>query len=306
MDKIPLKHRVYALGETVLDLVSDGGFAMHAIPGGSMLNASVSLGRMGVDVHLMSEFGDDRAGCLIADFLNENNVQTEYCLRHQGRQTSIALAFLDESKKAAYTFYHDTPEKRDETMIPEFKETDILLFGSFFAVKPDRSTFIQKVLQKALSAKSTIYYDLNIRKAHEGEFENLKDSFLNNISKASIVKGSDEDFLYLFGISDIEKLYEKISPMCRLLIVTNGNKPVEVITPFFRKQYNVPSITPVSTIGAGDNFNAGFIYGLALSGIGSTSIDKISIENMDMITACGVAFATEACLSKENFIKGNF
>ena len=68
-DNHPNDRKVYALGETVLDLVSDGGYTMRVIPGGSVLNASVSLGRMGIEVHLLSEFGADKAGILLMSFL---------------------------------------------------------------------------------------------------------------------------------------------------------------------------------------------------------------------------------------------
>ena len=127
---------VFALGETVLDLVSDGGFSMRAVPGGSVLNASVSLGRMGVDVQLISEFGADMAGKLIDNFLNSNGVLTNFCARYPNHKTSLALAFLDSSKKASYSFYHDSPENLDLVNIPVFGNSDILLFGSFYAVKP--------------------------------------------------------------------------------------------------------------------------------------------------------------------------
>jgi fructokinase len=298
--------KVYALGETVLDLVSDGGFNLQAVPGGSVLNASVSLGRMGVDVNLISEFGADNAGNLIDGFLKSNGVHTDFCIRHPENKTSLALAFLDNSRNATYTFYHDSPEKLRETNFPVFQKEDILLFGSFYSVKPDRRDFILKVLQFASEVSSILYFDLNIRKAHSGEMATLMHSYLNNIAVATIVKGSDEDFKDLFGISDPAAVYDKVSRYCKILIVTSGSKPVQVFTPNYIRTYNVPEIIPVSTIGAGDNFNAGFIYGLTTSAIDTKNVAEISTAEMDWMVACGLAFATETCLSTENYIKGKF
>ena len=107
-----LKHTriVYALGETVLDIVSDGSLIMNAIPGGSVLNASVSLGRMGVIVSLISESGIDKAGEIIELFLKRNGVLTDCCIKHPHHKTPLALAFLDDEKKASYSFYYDIPE----------------------------------------------------------------------------------------------------------------------------------------------------------------------------------------------------
>ncbi|MFA5973078.1 MAG: carbohydrate kinase [Lentimicrobiaceae bacterium] len=298
--------KVYTLGETVLDIVADGGYSFQAVPGGSVLNASVSLSRMGVDVNLISEFGADKAGNLIDEFLKANAVQTGFCTRYKNHKTSIALAFLDSSKKASYSFYHDSPEKSDEILLPVFQKEDILLFGSFYSVKPNRRDLLLKVLHKAVEARSVIYYDLNIRKVHSNDFDKLMISFLDNISVATIVKGSDEDFMNLFGLSDPAAVYEKVSQHCKILILTRGSKPAQVFTPEYSRIYTVPEIEPVSTIGAGDSFNAGFIYGLVTSGISTDNIADIPVAELDRLAACGIAFATETCLSTQNYIKGNF
>jgi len=311
----PFKRPVYALGETVLDLVSnrsngnnygENGFTMHAIPGGSVLNASVSLGRMGTEIQLITEFGDDKAGDLIAEFLHTNSVNTDYCTRHLNYRTSLALAFLDNAKNASYSFYHDTPASLDDNRVPDFSRNDILLFGSYYAVKTDRREFVLNVLHKAVEAKSTIYYDLNIRKAHTAELEMLMPYYMNNISVATIVKGSDEDFKNIFGISDPAAVYEKIRQYCTFLIITSGSKPLHVFTPGFTKMYQVSEISPVSTIGAGDNFNAGFIYGLSTTGFDSKQLKSLSVQEMDRIVGCGLAFATETCLSEANYIPARF
>lgn len=309
------KLKVFAVGETVLDLVSlpaqssqavGEELTFRAVPGGSVLNASVSLGRMGIEVYLISEFGADKTGTIIDEFLRNNAVDTSFAIRHQENNTSLALAFLDFARNATYSFYHDTPEKLEIINIPVFQKDDIMLFGSFYAVKPNRRDYIRSVLQTASEAGALIYYDLNYRKTHCSDMEILLQPYLDNIAKASIVKGSDEDFYNLFGVSDPVVIYEKVSPYCKILIITNGSNPVQVFTPVHLKTYKVPDIIPVSTIGAGDNFNAGFIYGLATSEINSKNITEISESDLDRLTGCGLAFATEACLSADNYIKGNF
>ncbi len=305
-DILQNKRKVYALGETVLDLVSNDGITFLAVPGGSVLNASVSLGRMDVDVSLLSEFGADKTGDLISNFLKKNHVTTEFCLRHSNSKTSIALAFLDSNKNASYSFYHDVPEAMPDIEIPAFCNDDILLFGSFYAVKPNRRHFLLKILQKAVEARSVIYYDLNIRAAHAAEMDTLLPSFLNNISVATVVKGSDEDFFQLFGLTDPEAVYERVKRFCAILIITNGAKPLHIFTPLFSKSYAAKSIIPVSTVGAGDNFNAGFVYGLTKTTFGTKQLADIQVTDMDKLVGCGLAFATETCLSNENYIKGDF
>jgi fructokinase len=304
-------HKVYALGETVLDLVTEpislgSGFNMKAVPGGSVLNASVSLGKMGIDVNLVSEFGADKAGDAIEGFLESNGVKTDFCIRHPKNKTSIALAFLDDNKNASYSFYHDSPEHMQPHETPAFSTNDVLLFGSYYAVKPSRRKFVLDIVHKALEAKSLIYYDLNIRKAHAGEQELLMTSFLENMKATTIVKGSDEDFRNLFGITEVEEVYAKVSTYCQNLLITCGSQPVHIFTPSYHKIFPVQTIKPVSTIGAGDNFNAGFIYGLVTSGISTGNLAEIPSTIIDRVVACGLAFASETCCSADNYITKKF
>jgi fructokinase len=46
------------------------------------------------------------------------------------------------------------------------------------------------------------------------------------------------------------------------LILTAGAKSIRVFTPEGQEEYAVEPIETVSTIGAGDNFNAGYIYAM--------------------------------------------
>lgn len=315
MTEILSRPTVFAMGETLLDMVlqpqSDTqenaeACLFRAVPGGSVLNAAVSLGRIGVDVQLISEYGNDRAGELINDFLNKNAVKTNFCTRYPDHKTPIALAFLDQSKSASYSFYLDTPDCLSHSNLLSFKENDILLFGSFYSVKPDRRSFILPVLKNASETNTAIYYDLNIRKNHLPVNDELMSSYLNNISFATVVKGSDEDFVNLFGTDDPEAIYQKISSYCKILIITRGKRPLHFFMPGMHKTYPIPEITPVSTIGAGDNFNAGFIYGLSTTQFDAGQIHNIPETEIDRMVACGIAFSTETCLAADNYISSNF
>ena len=151
-----------------------------------------------------------------------------------------------------------------------------------------------KILKNAVKAGATIYYDLNIRKAHTHEMDILMPSFMNNIAVASIVKGSDEDFFHLFGLSNPEEIYRKVNPYCKTLIITCGEKPMHIFTPDYCKSYNINKI------------NAGFIFGLATMVFSTKNCYEFSEVEIDRIVGCGLAFANETCLSSENYIAGNF
>jgi fructokinase len=69
---------------------------------------------------------------------------------------------------------------------------------------------------------------------------------------------------------------------------------------------SVPVIEPVSTIGAGDNFNAGLIWTLTKYGISKKEMEHLPVTIMQSILANGIFFSAEVCMSYENYISDDF
>ncbi len=66
--------KVIGIGETILDIIFRGDQPSAAVPGGSVFNGIVSLGRMGINVGFISETGNDRVGNIILQFMRDNNI----------------------------------------------------------------------------------------------------------------------------------------------------------------------------------------------------------------------------------------
>ena len=184
----------------------------------------------------------------------------EFVCRHPNTKSHITLAFLDEHNDAQYEFYKD--HKRDllDIPLPQITADDIVLFGSFFAINPVIRPVTRKLLTEAREAGAWIYYDVNFRKNHIADLPQILPNIEENMQLASVVRGSMEDFDYLFGLQDPDAIYERIKPLCLTLILTDGARSIRVFTPKGCETYPVTKIETVSTVGAGDNFNAGYIY----------------------------------------------
>jgi len=74
--------KIYTIGETVYDIIFKNGKPVSAVPGGAMLNSSVTLGRLGFPVFFISEFGTDPVGKQIEKFLAGTTLATEVCLSY--------------------------------------------------------------------------------------------------------------------------------------------------------------------------------------------------------------------------------
>lgn len=297
---------IYAIGESLLDIIFRCGKPQTAKAGGSMLNSAVSLGRAGLPVSFISEYGTDDIGNIIDSFLKENRVSTGFVHRFKEGNTALALAFLDERNDAHYTFYKDYPENRFEVSFPEFTDEDILLCGSFYAIAPE---FRQKFLSLITGARkegAMIIYDPNFRKTHLNEIDNLKPLIIENMKNASLVRGSDEDFRNIFGSENADSAWNAVKNYCGCLVYTASAEGVYVRTHSFSSVFPVQKITPVSTIGAGDNFNAGMITSFFLEKFRSKDLGELGEKDWHKVISTAVEFATNVCLSYDNYIDGAF
>ena len=267
--------RVIGIGETVLDILFRDDQPQKAVPGGSTFNSIVSLGRAGVPCAMVTEAGGDHIGDIICRYLQDNGVSSEYVCRHENVKSHISLAFLDENNDAQYIFYKDHASVSLDGKLPVITNNDVVLFGSFFAINPAIRPVVGGLLRSAREAGAWLYYDVNFRKNHIADLPDVKDNIEENMTLADVVRGSMEDFWYLYALTDAEEIYSCVSRHCRKLILTDGAKPIRVFTPNGCETFPVQPVETVSTVGAGDNFNAGYIYAM-MQGLEKES-DRIEV-----------------------------
>ena len=288
---------VYTLGESLLDIIITTPDDVVVRPGGAMLNTAVSLGRRNIDVSLISELGDDNTAKLITNFLEMNSVITRNIESYINNNTSLALAFLDDKKKPSYTFIKNYPKERAFKNSPTFNKNDIILFGSLYSLDKQIRSTILSIIENAKKNHATIIYDPNIRNAHHLQDSELMNSVIQNLRISSIIKGSDEDFTNIFGTDNIPDLINEIRGINNkaLIIITLGSKGL--IADYNGKQFNYPAIETklVSTIGAGDAFNAGLIFEL------SNKENKLGTA-IESILQRGLQFAAKVCSTMDNYV----
>nr|WP_314754619.1 carbohydrate kinase [uncultured Prevotella sp.] len=302
--------KVIGIGETTLDIIFKDGQPINAVPGGSAFNAIISLGRAGVNTTFIAETGNDRVGRRIIDFLKENGVNADYINVFPDSKSPISLAFLDEENNADYLFYKDHPHDRLEFVYPEVNPDDIIVFGSFFSVNPVVRPQVADFLEYAHKRGAILYYDINYRASHKDEIMKITPNLIENLEYADVVRGSRDDFSILYRMPEAQRVYTaEISFYCKKFICTDGANPIEVRAENgFGKAYDVPKNDHVvSTIGAGDNFNAGFIYGLIHNGITKDDILRgLSEAQWDQCIACGQQFSAESCKDIYNYISKEY
>ena len=280
--------KVIGIGETILDIIFRGEQPTAAVPGGSVFNGIVSLGRIGVPICFISETGNDHVGNIILNFMRENNIPTDHVNVFPDGKSPVSLAFLNDRSDAEYIFYKDYPKQRLDVEYPQIQEDDIVIIGSYYALNPVLRDKVLELLERAHDMHAIIYYDPNFRSSHKEEAIKL-------------------DFFYMWGLQEADKIYkDKVKFYCRNFLCTAGAEQVSLRTGTISKEYSIPPLEAVSTIGAGDNFNAGIIFGLLKHNVRYEDLDTMDEATWDQVIQCGIEFAAEVCKSFNNSVSNEF
>lgn len=289
---------IYCLGESLYDIVFSHNQPSWAVAGGGMLNAAVSLGHAGAEVQLITECGNDKIGNLIIDFLRSNNVGTDF-INVSENNSSLALAFLDENGNATYQFYKDYSAEAPLFDIPVFNPGDILMFGSLYSIELRNRTNIHHLTSQARRGGATVIYDPNFRPSNAHRINEVIPYIKENIASADIVRASDEDFRIITGHDSHEDIFSFVKDNgAEILILTLNAQGAKLFTNDEIKSFEAVATDVVSTIGAGDSFNAGIAYEIK-----KLNRKPIDAKDWQIVMSTGLNFAAEVCGLRENYIR---
>ena len=300
--------KITGMGETIMDILFRNGQPVAAVPGGSCFNSVISIGRTGLPCRFIGYTGHDRVGSDTRAFLQNNGVSIENFEVREGEKSAISLAYLDENGDATYQFYKDVPTAHKDWPVPDFQRDDVLLFGSYYAICEGMRPQVAPTLEAANEAGAILYYDLNFRRSHAHELEALLSTLHTNFRQSTIVRGSADDVEVMYQCRDARSIYAShISKYCPLFICTAGADTITICTPDSSFDFAAPQVeNVVSTVGAGDNFNAGFIYGLVHENVTREQLTTLDREGWQRLIDYATAFAAEACQSTDNFVSKGF
>ncbi len=248
----------FIIGEALIDVVrrSDGSVSEH--PGGSPANVSLTLGRLGRDVSLLTWIGEDAYGQLIRKWLTSSHVDLDP-MSTGASQTSIATATLNSEGVADYNF-------DIEWLLPATaavpSEAIVVHSGSIAATLAPGAAKVSELL-KGSRLSATITYDPNVRPSLMGTPTQAREQVERLVRLADVIKVSDEDLTWLYPGETPDHSAAKWHAIAGALVVlTRGGEGATAWTQSGTVHVTAPTVAIVDTVGAGDSFMGSLIDGL--------------------------------------------
>lgn len=264
--KIP---HVVCYGEVLIDMIAKevgelkdvNGFLKKF--GGAPANTAVGLGKLQIPVSFVGKVGDDPFGHYLKTTLEKYNVQTNSLILSKKDKTTLAFVSLTKTGERDFTFYRGAHETIQPEEINLGDNVFLLHFGSLTQTNETVRKATKKLIDQAQKKKTILSYDPNLRKALWPDLEEAKQIILDTAKQVNILKINQEEAFFLTGAESLEEAATKLfTENLDALFITLGLEGS-----YFRtKQFHdyVPTIKAkvIDTTGAGDAFNAGYIYAL--------------------------------------------
>ena len=264
---------VAALGELLIDFTcvstdAEGYPTMAAHPGGAPANFLAALSKFGARTALLGKVGTDAFGKMLRDTLEKAGISTKGLLADDAFFTTLAFVTLDETGNREFSFSRkpgaDTMLRFEDLDLTIIDEAKVFHFGTLSLTDEPARTATQKAVAYAKSKAKLITYDPNLRKPLWKDLETAKEQLIWGLQQADVVKISDEEVDFLFGLGVTEGAdYILKNFGVKLVFVTCGPDGC-----YFKNAAacgHVPGLTGISvvdTTGAGDIFGGSVIWKL--------------------------------------------
>lgn len=264
---------VVALGELLIDFTcvstdADGYPTMAAHPGGAPANFLAALAKFGAKTALIGKVGTDAFGKMLTATLQKAGIETKGLVSADDVFTTLAFVTLDETGNREFSFSRkpgaDTCLTFEEVDLSLIDQAKVFHFGTLSLTDEPARWAAYKAVEYAKSKGKLITYDPNLRKPLWRSLEECKEQMLWGLSQADVVKISDEEVNFLFGVGAEEGAAHILQNYgVKLVFVTCGADGC-----YFRNAVasgHVPGLSDirvVDTTGAGDIFGGSALWKL--------------------------------------------
>lgn len=233
--------------------------------GGAELNFAIGCTRLGLNAIWMSRLGNDEFGKEIYKFARGEGIDISFVEFIDGYPTSLNFKEIREDGSGNTVYYrHNSPIltlKPSDITDHLFKNVSIIhLTGVFLAIAPQNLQIALTILKKAKEKNITVSFDPNIRlklwtieearKAYTHVFP-FVDILLTGLDEFKLIEQDDS----VAAMEAFAKNYD-----IQQFIIKDGENGSKLYENEHWYEKEAFPVKPVDTVGAGDGFDAGYIY----------------------------------------------
>ena len=262
---------VVALGELLIDFAcisndSEGYPTLAAHPGGAPANFLAAINKFGGKTALLGKVGNDTFGKLLLGTLEKSGIDSKGIVCTDDVFTTLAFVTFDASGDREFSFSRkpgaDTQLGFEDVDLSMIDKTKVFHFGTLSLTDEPVREATKKTVEYAKSKNKLITFDPNLRKPLWSNLTSAREQILWGMSKADVVKISDDEVEFLFGLTPEQGAKHILENYdTKLVFVTCGadgcvyaNKNTYGFVP------SLKGLNVIDTCGAGDIFGGSAIW----------------------------------------------
>ncbi|MEY8321374.1 carbohydrate kinase [Lachnospiraceae bacterium 46-61] len=293
--------KLIAIGEALIDFIpTEKGCSLgevetfHPVTGGAPANVCGAYTKLGGTSEMITQLGNDAFGDKIEKDLKGFGIRTEHIIRTDEANTCLAFVSLMEDGNREFSFYRkpsaDMLLQKQDINEKWFENSFALHFCSVSLGEYPMKYAHKTAIEYAKKAGAIISFDPNIRLPLWNDHEALKNTVLEFLPYADILKISDEELEFITGYQTVEQAKDILfKGNVKIVIFTKGAEGAEVYTNCMKATSEGKKVRALDTTGAGDAFIGSFLYQLSADGMTSEALSDLSqqkaVEYMDFSNA---------------------
>jgi len=232
-------------------------------PGGSVANTLAGLGNLGLGTGFIGRVHDDALGRFYADAMKNGGTDFVNAPIAGGElPTSRSMIFVSpDGERSMNTYLGISAELGPEDVSEDVaSEAEIVFLEGYLFDKDkgkDAFTRTARTCRAAGGKAGIAISDPFCVERHRGDFLDLIENEMD------YVIGNEAEIMSLYQNNDLEADLAAVAAIRPLVVCTRSGDGVSIIHKGERVNIPVEKVVPVDATGAGDQFAAGFLYGLA-------------------------------------------
>jgi len=274
-------------------------------PGGAPANVAVAVARLGGQAFFAGTASRDVFGDYLVDALARYGVSTALVRRVPDASTALAFVTLDAAGERSFAFRREaTADLRvtaEDIRDDWFDGAGFLHVCSNLLMHAQAAAATYEALAAARRRGVVCSIDLNLRPSLWSQRPPDRHAMREFIAQGDVVKLSREEADFLSGSDNVESLADSLlQRTARLIVVTDGPRPLRWFAPGARGEIQPPSTTVVDTTAAGDAFAGGLLFALARRGLSGDGLEQALADRdcvVDVVrfaARCGAASVRRA------------